>query len=129
MLKRMTSKFNQRKLCRLLITVMWVMTAGVFSNVIYAQNAEVQGFSLRSAQDFAIEHSYDIRRSQMDILAAKKKVRETVSSGFPQLSSKIDYMNNLELATVLIQISSRANLKKRSRSSLVQGTMLALALP
>jgi outer membrane protein TolC len=62
----------------------------------------VQGFSLRSAQEFAVEHSYDIVRSQMDILAAKKKVRETVSSGFPQINSTIDYMNNLKLATVLI---------------------------
>jgi outer membrane protein len=105
--KRMTLKFNQKKfnhkrLYCLLVTVMCVMMLGVFSIPIHAQRAEVQGFSLRSAQDFAVEHSYDIRRSQMDILAAKKKVRETVSSGFPQLSSTIDYMNNLELATVLI---------------------------
>jgi outer membrane protein TolC len=105
--KRMTSKFNQKKfnqkrLCNILVTVMWVMMLGVFSNLICAQNAEVHGFSLQSAQEFAVEHSYDIRRSQMDILAAKKKVRETVSSGFPRISSTIDYMNNLELATVLI---------------------------
>jgi outer membrane protein TolC len=79
-----------------------MMTVGVFSNLVYAQGAEVQGFSLRSAQEFAIENSYDIMRSEMDIRAAKKKVRETVASGFPQLRSTIDYMNNLELATVLI---------------------------
>jgi outer membrane protein TolC len=79
-----------------------MMTVGLLSNLIYAQSADVQGFSLRSAQEFAVEHSYDIVRSQMDILAAKKKVRETVSSGFPQINSTIDYMNNLKLATVLI---------------------------
>jgi outer membrane protein len=100
--KRMTSKFNQKWLYRLLVTVTWMMAVGVFSYPIHAQSAEVQGFSLRSAQEFAVENSYDIRRSQMDILAAEKKVRETVSSGFPQLSSTVDYMNNLELATVLI---------------------------
>jgi len=79
-----------------------MMTAGLFSNFIHAQSSEVQGFSLRSAQEFAVEHSYDTMRSQMEILAAKKKVRETASLGFPQLSSTVNYMNNLELATVLI---------------------------
>ena len=102
MLKRMTLKFNQKWLYSLLVAVFWVMISCVFSSLIHAQSAEVQGFSLQSAQEFAFEHSYDIERSQMDILAAEKKVRETVSLGFPQLSTTIEYMNNLELATVLI---------------------------
>jgi outer membrane protein TolC len=79
-----------------------MITVGVLSNLTHAQSADVQAFSLRSAQEFAVKHSYDIVRSEMDILAAKKKVRETVSSGFPQINSTIDYMNNLKLATVLI---------------------------
>ena len=38
----------------------------------------------------------------MDILTAEKKVREMASSGFPQLNSTINYINNLELMTILI---------------------------
>jgi outer membrane protein len=102
MAKKMTPNFNQKRLCPLLVTALSLMTAFIFASPIHAQGAEVQGFSLRSAQQFAIEHSYDTRKSEMDILAAEKKVRETVSTGFPHLSSTIDYMNNLELATVLI---------------------------
>jgi outer membrane protein len=103
----MTPKFNQNKFYQkrrycLLVKVMCVITAFIFSSLIHAQGAEVQGFSLRSAQEFAVEHSYDVMRSQMDILAAEKKVREIVSTGFPQLSSTIDYMNNIELATMVI---------------------------
>ena len=100
--KRMTLKFNQKGLYRLLVTVFWVMIACVFSSLIHGQSAEVQGFSLQSAQEFAVEHSYDIKRSQMDVLTAEKKVRETTYSGFPQLNSTINYINNLELMTVLI---------------------------
>ena len=73
--KRMTLKFNQKGLYRLLVTIFWVMICCVFSSLIHAQSAEVQGFSLQSAQEFAVEHSYDIKRSQMDILTAEKKVR------------------------------------------------------
>jgi outer membrane protein len=105
--KRMTPKFNQKKfnqkgLYRLLVAVMSIMVTFIFSTLIQAQSAKVQEFSLRSAQEYAVQHSYDVMRSQMDILAAKKKVRETVSSGFPQISSSVDYLDNLELATVLI---------------------------
>ncbi len=102
MQKLTTSRFIRKRLGHLLFLVLGMMTVGHFSNPIHAQSPEVQGFSLRSAQEFAIEHSYDTLRSQMDIQAAKKKVQETVFSGFPQLSSSVDYMNNLELATVLI---------------------------
>jgi outer membrane protein TolC len=102
MQKLITSRFIRKRLSYLLVIVVGMMTVGVLSNLTHAQSADVQGFSLRSAQEFAVEHSYDIVRSQMDILAAKKKVRETVSSGFPQINSTIDYMNNLKLATILI---------------------------
>jgi outer membrane protein TolC len=85
-----------------LVAVIWIMTHGFFSNLIQAQSAKVREFSLLSAQEFAVEYSYDSKKSSMDILTAQKKVRETVSSGFPQIYSTIGYMNNLELATVLI---------------------------
>ena len=100
--KRMTLKFNQKGLYRLSVTVFWVMISCVFSSLIHAQSAEVQGFSLQSAQEFAVEHSYDIKRSQMDILTAEKKVRETTYSGFPQLNSTINYINNLEFLCYLM---------------------------
>ena len=68
-------------------------------------NAQASGprqFSLKEAQEFAVQHSYDSRRTQLDIEAAKKKLRETLAIGLPQISSSIGYSNNLELATVLI---------------------------
>lgn len=95
-------KFRRRWRRRLLITGIWIITAGFLPNLIHAQSTKIREFSLQSAQKFAIEFSYDTQRSQLDIQAARKKMRETLLTGFPQINSVIGYMNNLELATVLI---------------------------
>ncbi len=98
----MITKLNRRWLVYLLITVICVMIPGFFSSLVHAQSAAVREFSLQSVQKYAVDYSYETKRSQLDILAARKKMRETLLTGFPQLYSTIDYMNNLELATVLI---------------------------
>jgi outer membrane protein len=100
--KQMITKLNRKWRVHLVITVLWVITAGFFSNLVHAQGTRVREFSLQSVQKYAVDYSYETKRSQLDILAARKKMRETVLTGFPQLYSTIDYMNNLELATVLI---------------------------
>jgi outer membrane protein len=102
MIKKITSNFNRKRRDHLIVAILWLMTAGFFSNLIFAQNPGVRELSLQSAQEYAVQYSYDIRRSELDIQAAQKKVRETVLTGFPQINSNMSYMNNLELATVLI---------------------------
>ncbi|MGD9346015.1 MAG: TolC family protein [Candidatus Aminicenantes bacterium] len=69
---------------------------------IHAQKPEIQSFSLRDAQEFAALHSYDSLKSLLDVEAAKKKLKETLADGLPQISSSLGYQNNLELPTVLI---------------------------
>ncbi len=98
----MITKLNRRWRVYLIITVICVMIPGFFSSLVHAQSAAVREFSLQSVQKYAVDYSYETKRSQLDILAARKKMRETLLTGFPQLYSTIDYMNNLELATVLI---------------------------
>jgi outer membrane protein len=100
--KPMITKCNRRWRIYLFITVIWIINAGLFSSLVHAQSKAVREFSLQSAQKFAVESSYETKRTRLNIQAAQKKVRETVLTGFPQLSSAIGYMNNLELATVLI---------------------------
>jgi len=98
----MITKFNRRRRDHLLITIIWILAAGFFSNLVHAQSTAVREFSLQSAQKYAVDYSYETKRSQLDIQAAQKKRKETLLTGFPQLYSTLDYMNNLELATVLI---------------------------
>jgi outer membrane protein len=69
---------------------------------IFGQDSETQSFSLKDAQDYAVLHSYDSIKSLLNIEAAKKKLRETLADGFPQIASNLGYLNNLELPTVLI---------------------------
>lgn len=66
------------------------------------QKTELRSFSLEAAREFAVQHNYDTIRSRLDIESARKKLRETLAGGLPQISSSLNYLNNLELATVLI---------------------------
>jgi len=86
----------------LIITILWLLSSGFFPKLFCAQSPRVRELSLQSAQEYAVQYSYNIRRSELDIQAAQKKVRETVLTGFPQVNSNMSYLNNLELATVLI---------------------------
>lgn len=59
-------------------------------------------FSLVEAQKFAVENNYDTLKSQMNVTATEKKIRETVGAGLPQISTSLGYTNNIELVTMLI---------------------------
>ena len=98
----MTSKFHRKRQNHVLVTVLGIMIVGFFSSLNFAQDTELRELSLQSAQEYAVQHSYDSTRSLLDIQAADKRMKETIRTGFPQLNSNISYMNNLELATVLI---------------------------
>ncbi len=63
---------------------------------------ESSAFSLKEARQYAIQHNYDAQKSQLDLLTAQKRIRETIGAGLPQVNSTIGYTNNLELPTVLI---------------------------
>jgi outer membrane protein len=59
-------------------------------------------YSLKEAREYAVRNNYDARKSELEIAAAKKRIRETVGVGLPQVNSSLGYINNLELATILI---------------------------
>ncbi len=61
-----------------------------------------RSFSLKEARDYAVRYNYDARKSQLEIGVAQKRMRETLAAGLPQVNSSFGYLNNLELATVLI---------------------------
>jgi hypothetical protein len=96
------NRFSARKTILLeLFTVLLCMNPFLPSRI-FGQSSETQSFSLKDAQEFAVLHSYDSIKSLLDVEAAKKKLRETLADGFPQIDSNLSYLNNLELPTVLI---------------------------
>ncbi|MFC2165873.1 TolC family protein [Acidobacteriota bacterium] len=94
-------KPNRMRPFRRIIIILSVLTM-VLPLVMQAQQQESNKFSLKEAQEYAIQHNYDIIKSQLDVEASKKRRKETVADGLPQLNSSISYLNNLELRTVLI---------------------------
>ncbi|PTN10577.1 TolC family protein [Mangrovibacterium marinum] len=59
-------------------------------------------FSLTEAKAYAMQNSYVIRNSSLDVDAARKKVWETIATGLPQVSGSASYTNFLNLPVSLI---------------------------
>jgi outer membrane protein TolC len=66
------------------------------------RSQEVKSFSLKEAQQYAIEYNYDIRNVRTDVEIAKKTVKENTALGFPQIDASVGYNNNLKLRTTLL---------------------------
>jgi outer membrane protein len=59
-------------------------------------------FTLQQAQDFAYENNYDLKNSATDVKIAQKMVRQNTAIGLPQINGEADYMDYLQIPTVLI---------------------------
>ena len=64
--------------------------------------AGVKQFSLREAQIYALENNYDVINAITDIEIARKKVKENLAIGLPQVDASAGYTNFIELPTQLI---------------------------
>jgi outer membrane protein TolC len=64
--------------------------------------SQVQEYSLKQAQEYAVQHNYQARNAVIDIAIAVKKIKETLASGMPQAEASIGYTNFISLATQLI---------------------------
>lgn len=96
------SRMNPVTMFFVQIGILFLCVNPFFPSKIHGQDSEIQSFSLKDAQEFAVLHSYDSIKSLLDIEAARKKLKETLADGFPQIDSNLRYLNNLELPTVLI---------------------------
>lgn len=57
---------------------------------------ETYSFTLQQAIDHAIENNYSSINAKRDIEAAKQKKWETTATGLPQITSNLQYLNNLD---------------------------------
>ena len=57
---------------------------------------ETYSFTLQQAIDHAIENNYSSINAKRDIDAAKQKKWETTATGLPQITSNLQYLNNLD---------------------------------
>jgi outer membrane protein len=68
----------------------------------HAQGQDVARFSLQEARAYALENNFDIKMADTDIEIAQRRVKESISTGLPQVSGTVNYTNNIELPTQLI---------------------------
>ncbi|HPE87404.1 MAG TPA: TolC family protein [Bacteroidales bacterium] len=63
---------------------------------------ETMQFSLQQAQDFAMEHNFQMQNARYDVNSAELSVWETLSAGLPQVNASAGLNDNLKLMTTLI---------------------------
>jgi outer membrane protein len=59
---------------------------------LFAQNDSVMHFSLKEAQDYAIQNFYVSKNAKLDIEKAKKVVLETTAIGLPQVNASANWV-------------------------------------
>jgi outer membrane protein len=80
----------------------WLITGLLLFMISHAQGQDVARFSLQEARAYALENNFDIKMADTDIEIAQRRVKESISTGLPQVSGTVNYTNNIELPTQLI---------------------------
>ncbi len=81
-----------------IITIIFCL---ITSNYTQAQIA----FSIKQAQEQALNNNYDIKNAQLDVEHASKKMQETLSAGLPQINADLEWQNFIEVPTTLVPAS------------------------
>lgn len=61
-----------------------------------------QSFSLQQARQYALEHNYQAKNASYDVEAAKRKIKETIAIGLPQINGKASYNNYIKQPVQLV---------------------------
>lgn len=64
--------------------------------------SNAQQYSLEEAKQYAIEHSYQAQNANLEVEKSQRKVKETISTGLPQVNATASYQNFLELPRQLV---------------------------
>ena len=75
------------------------LTVGLLGILFSATAQESKSFSLKEAQDYAIEHNYQNQNAIKDIEIAKKKVWETTAIGLPQVNAEGQIQRFIDIPT------------------------------
>lgn len=71
----------------------------------FAQNTAsdtIQKFTVKEAQNYAVQNAYKTTNADKDIAIAKKKVAQTTAIGLPQVNASLKYQNYIDIPTQLM---------------------------
>jgi outer membrane protein len=80
-------------------------TAILVSSALLAQDGG-QPFSLKQARDYALQNSYNLSNSKLDLAISEKKVQETLGAGLPQINAAGSFQNFLDIPTTVLPASA-----------------------
>ena len=70
----------------------------LLANFSFAQ--EVKSFSLKDAQDYALQNSAEVKNAKLDNDIARKKIWEITSMGLPQINATGNYQHQFVVPTL-----------------------------
>lgn len=76
-----------------ILSVLLLATAGIFQLYSQEKDSLTLKLDLQEAVKYAIEHNYDLMNSDLDVLAARRKIWETTAMGLPQISAAYNYQH------------------------------------
>jgi outer membrane protein TolC len=68
----------------------------------FAMAQDTESFTLKEAQEYALENSYATRTAELEIDKAKRDVKATTAIGLPQINGAVNYQNNVQIPTQLL---------------------------
>jgi outer membrane protein TolC len=80
----------------------WLGIGLLASGIATGWAGETRSYSLKEAQQYALENNRDIRTAALGIKVANKQLWEVTASGFPQVEASAGYQNLLDIPTQLI---------------------------
>lgn len=67
-----------------------------------SSDQKIPSFTVRDAQQYAIDHNKDLENKRLDKVRAEKDVTETLADGLPQISGEIRARRNFDVRTNVI---------------------------
>ena len=83
-------------------TILLTLAIVLMANAAFTQADSINGFTLKAAQQYAMENSYVLQNSKYDVTIAQKEVWKAISTGLPQVSGTANYNLFLNLPVSLI---------------------------
>lgn len=74
------------------------------------EQPESRSFTRVEAEQYALEHSYDVRRNDLELSRAKAVIWENIALGLPQVSTNGNLTNNLTIGGQVIEIGGQSQL-------------------
>jgi outer membrane protein TolC len=83
--------------------IIFIIFTGIITQI-QAQTIDTSktDFTLKEAQEYALQNNKQILNSRLDIIASKKKVWESTAMGLPQVNASLSHNYNIDLPITLM---------------------------